>query len=528
MPESVRHSNKSYLPGQRQRAWATGWVILASVALYGYALGRADTALLEPGAVAMAFQIACWAIALILLARRHPLGQLRISDPGVLAMLWSAMYFIYPSVVWFQGGRIPDSVALTTESGVLLFWLHGLFMLGFVIGYLLLTRTLGRRAVKLDTTHLPSGKWMYLLWFLPFIWAILVRLMSGGGLLPEATYGEMWYGLHADIQRARAAGGLAYLWVQINSKIYFYPPLVQSIGGGLLLVHALQAKKGQLQALLLLLGGIAAILFFGSGGRSGMMIVLIAFAFADFLCGPLPWRYAVAAGLLGLVLMGFMGIFRTFINLGLQRGVQMTIETFSAGQTPGLLPEFTSMLGKEALAIRLFGDQGIQGPIYLVWSVLQLVPSQLLPYKFEWYATSDILAGEMLRDAAALGGGTAGAMIGDGYRLGGVWGVPVLAALLGAIFGLAQRWLHAGVRWGIQGPVLLKVALLAGLYGWTFNIIRADLSVLLYTLLYNVVIPWLVLSALLNRRTSVWVKPVPLLHTTMPAEASGPTTGSSK
>jgi len=494
----------------RNCAWA-GWIVLSAMGIYAYAILAAAPDRLVQGALAMAFQIACWTIALVLLTRREPTGHLRLCDPGVLVMLWGAIYLIYPSIVWFQADPIPFSNALSLETGVLLFWLHGLFFLGFTAGYLGLCGRPSGGIGKLDTQDLPSGWLFFLIPFIPLLWSTLTRVASGGGLFPAATYGEATIGGYAELEATRSAGGLDYLWAQIYSKVAFYPIIMQGVGTGLILIRTIKRRQGRLRTCLFLSLGILFTLFAGSGRRTEVFFILaIALIFVDMIIGPLPWRKLAAVALVGLVIFEFFGYFRANRGLGFSLGLWESYQSLLTADRSISLGEFTLMLSKEALAVKIFRAAGIEGPMYLVQSVLLIVPSQLLPGKFDWTPTRDILTKEMIGQyAAASGIGAAGTMVGDGFRFADIPGVLLLAVILGSAFGLTQRWLASEVRRGIQGPILLKAVLVAGLYGWTYNTIRTDLAEVIYIFFYNLIVPWLVLSVFLPERgLSVWTKPL--------------------
>ena len=145
--------------------------------------------------------------------------------------------------------------------------------------------------------------------------------------------------------------------------------------------------------------------------------------------------------------------------------------------------EFTCMLGKEAVAIDLFREP--DGGRYLAEQFLGLLPSQFRPEKLTWWPTQDVLSEEILGPPVHQGIGVAGTGIGGAYRSAGVPGVFFMAVLLGAILGGVQRWVSQ-VPWPrLSGPVLLRLAIGAGIYAETFLLVRSDLGELLRFLLYN-------------------------------------------
>ena len=125
------------------------------------------------------------------------------------------------------------------------------------------------------------------------------------------------------------------------------------------------------------------------------------------------------------------------------------------------------------------------------------MPSQIFPDKLNMQFTRDILSEKILGSHSAEAGfGSAGAAIGDGYRIAGIWGVPLLASIFGVILGLTERFVIGTSIWHLDVSIF-RIAIFAGLCGWTFLIIRSDLAELLQTILYNSVLPLLVVSALL-------------------------------
>jgi hypothetical protein len=170
------------------------------------------------------------------------------------------------------------------------------------------------------------------------------------------------------------------------------------------------------------------------------------------------------------------------------------------------------MFTKEMYAVSIFDTSRSEGIPYLINSILFVVPSQIYPAKLSFSPTHVILTISMLGGGAYKQGiGTAGTMIGDGYRFLGTVGVFTWACVLGSAFGMTRRWLSSDVKPKIQGPVLLKIILLSGLYAWIYNIIRTDLSEMIYIFIYYLFIPWIFLSKfVLHTRPNIWIDPLKL------------------
>ena len=83
------------------------------------------------------------------------------------------------------------------------------------------------------------------------------------------------------------------------------------------------------------------------------------------------------------------------------------------------------------------------------------------------------------------------------------------AALFGIILGQVRKWGTRDAKGG-NPPELLRVALMAGLTGFTVILIRSDLAGVLTYVVYVLLIPWWVLRLLLTGNQH-WLRPVPLM-----------------
>jgi oligosaccharide repeat unit polymerase len=289
--------------------------------------------------------------------------------------------------------------------------------------------------------------------------------------------------------------------------VSFYPDTALGLACGLLLATALRTRSTR--RTYRSLGVIAALALItyllGDGARSPVVIsVVLAIMFADIIAGPIKLKTIAPAIALLLLAFMFAGYFRTYRDQGVVDAATLAVQDLRSSDEQRTSGEFISMLSKEAAIVDLYRQTAPEGVTYLFQSVLELVPSQLLPQKLDWDRTASTLSQAFLRSGADLGAGVAGTNIGDGYRFAGALGVAVLACIFGGILGIVQRWsmqVQAGAK---SGPVLLRLALAASYNSLGVVIIRASLGEMLVYLLYGVVLPWLVLSSLI-RRPSAWV-----------------------
>lgn len=225
------------------------------------------------------------------------------------------------------------------------------------------------------------------------------------------------------------------------------------------------------------------------------MICIVGLVFADSLCGPIRWKFLLPALVVGLLIFDLLGAYRTYRNQPFGLAISAAFEEFSS-RDYSRLGEFTGMLGKEALVRQLVDGRGrYLGTDYLVRQSLYLIPSQIAPVKLETESTGEMLSRIMLGPIYKSGAGAAGTTIGDGYRMAGSAGVPLLGALLGSIIGLSERFIRGGNK--SRSPnSLFRLAIFSGLCGWTYLIIRSDLGELLVILFYDVALPLLVVGVI--------------------------------
>ncbi len=455
-------------------------------------------------APALLFQSLCWTVGFLIIVHTSAKQRLRLCEPGPLIFGLLLLYCIYPSLTWCRVQRLPLNVVLSTSDANVLFMLHGLFFLGIAIGYRLLRR---ERPGFMEhvSSRLPSPLPLLIAAMSVIAITTVSRVLSGGQIIPSVNYDTNWTSAFDQVNHLRSEGGATYIYAQILSKISTYPAAAFGIGCGLLLGKTLRAGRKPLRTIGII--GLLALAnyVFGEGERSPVIVALIiTILFADAIAGPISLRSIGPA--LAILLLGFMfaGYFRMYREYGVAEAVSLAATDLWENNEEYTAGEFTAMLAKEAVMLDRSRNQEAEGLEYIYENVVELVPSQIAPAKLTWKPTAILLSEELLgRLYQAKGAGVAGATIGDGLRLAGVLGVPVLGLLFGGVFGLIQRWSFRSAGVSPQ-PVLLRLALAAALYGFAFVVIRGSFGELLVYVLYGVVIPWFLLSSVMRGR-SAWL-----------------------
>lgn len=462
--------------------------------------------------LALAFQMGCYVFSWIILLY-YLGGRLRFSDPAVLFLLWGGAFLIYPSLVWVRGGVFRYQFAMTLSNVISLFWLHGLFFLGFIVVHLVLRNKKPWMVSRYDLRQLPSGWFLFFCMLIPLGMSVLFRLLTIGQILPYDSYGSSWYDLQSTITAARSAGGISLLLTQIQSKVWFYPVLIQALGAGLILVYSIRRRQDFSRKVLLLFLILMLSLVLGSGGRGGVMIILIiALVFADMVARPLNWRRLFILFLGCLLFFEFYGYFRVFSTMGFESGISKAYQALQEDAVDGFqIRELTIMLSKEAVGLELFRTMPKEGFEFLLASLAAIIPNQFLPFRLDYAGvTSELLSLNLLEKQAEMGGGVAGAMIVDGYRFGGPIGVFLLGGILGAIFAIAQNWLVRDMK-DDRGLIPLKCLLIAGFYANIYQVFRGSLGYVFSICFFNVIVPWIFLHHFLSRsKFRYWITPLSL------------------
>jgi hypothetical protein len=486
-------------------------IVGGGLAIFLYSCYTADPEFLRAAEGAMAFQVGAWTLALVMCVWMSPGKDLRISDPAVLVLGWTTLYFLYPTIFWLQG-NVSKPLWLAsnvgTSSAVFLMWLHGLFILGFISSYLFFWNRSPVFPQPANIKVLPRGWLLYLLPFSLPILETLIRFSTTGVLFPTLTHGEGADQVYQAVTAAQAKGGLLQLWEQIFYKFGYFALVIQGAGIGLILAHTVYSRRNLARNLLILGGGLLLSILLGGGERSSYITAyLIGLIIADLLVGPIAWRHLIVA--LGLVFLffEFFGIFRNLRDQGYEYAFYQAWEELSLSGFD--LPEFLGMLGKEAIGINVF--KWPEGLNYLVDTCLRLIPSQIYPEKFALTTTVEVLGREIYGKLYERGMGVGGAMIVDGWRFCRTLGVPLLGALIGVIYALAQNWLSKDSRTRMKGPVLFKLVLVAGFYGASYQALRMELFDYVSGFLYFIFLPWIVfLYVSRSRRQTIWSEPITL------------------
>jgi hypothetical protein len=430
----------------------------------------------------------------------------------VLFLLLTGAYLIYPTGLWLRGGISLDPASGTYIPAV--FYAHGIFILVFMAAFLWISRNSPWDGPRIDTHGLPSSFWVLAV-PLAFLFAVAAaRAATTGTLLPSNTYSDRWLDLTTSLESARSAGGFSYLVTQVASKFALLPNFALGIGFGLVIAKAYQNRNGRWRLILASLAVAALVQFLGLASRSGaLIVVLVAVFLADLLTGLVRWRHVLALGSALLLIFVFFGYFRNVENQGLATGVSYV---FRQVATPGgqdlAVSEFELMLVKDTTGARIFENQN-GGLAYVVGSIDNLVPSQLLPSKLDQETTASALARELLGAGAVESGhGVANSTIAAGFRIGGLWGITVEAVLAGLLFGGVARWLRRPRAGNHQRPELLRLSLAAVFLASSFEFVRGEFGTSLGLVFYTLVLPWAVLNLLLSGRAKrAWLSPLPLL-----------------
>ncbi|MEZ4406840.1 MAG: hypothetical protein R3A52_10230 [Polyangiales bacterium] len=259
----------------------------------------------------------------------------------------------------------------------------------------------------------------------------------------------------------------------------------------------------------------AALVVLIGGARSGVALTFfVSLCVADWLVGPLKWRWLAVLAFVGLAFFNLFGVYRGVQDRPLDEAITMTFEGYEErSDAEGSSAEGASMLVKEHYGVTYVDATGAQlGAEFVMQQLLWVLPQQVIPEKSTWFNVSSWLTREMLNDALVrAGGGTAGAMLVDGYFIAGEIGEIVLGLLLGAIFGVVVRLLLFPER-RIGGVPFWRVALVMTLAHHSIVFVRADLGSLVVTVLYFIIIPVVSLQLIrsLWRDDDPWLQPVKL------------------
>lgn len=470
------------------------------------------------------FEIMLWTLILLTVMERHPRHEVRMSEPTLSVLGWMFYYFIKPGLTWLQGVRFAyessSTVFLDPDLVSRVQYLHMIYMGGFFTVYLLLaprialaagTPTASSPATD-DDRKLPTV-WFFLgLGLFPYVSEAVTRVVTTGSILPTRSYGASTSEAFDALSESRYVGGSDYFLTQILSKIWYVPLLALGLGYGVMLARFVKTKRWTMAAIFF--AHVPLLFLLGPGSRSYTVFpLLLAVMIADMIAGPFKWRYFLMAVAAGLPLLDLYGVFRGHQDLALR-------EAYSATQDSLVLQgdmantEDSTMLVKEAFCV-LYAEhtRNFLGIDYFIDNFLAVIPSQFVADKARLWNTANFLSDAFLGGAAAQGSGTAGASVGDGYLVGGEFGVFSVAGTYGAILAAVMRFgtSAGGTR---VGPVAWRYYLAIFFTVQSNQFIRSDLCVTLTYVLYYVLFPGLVFAAIgpsLVPPKSFWLQRLPLL-----------------
>ena len=487
-------------------------LVVAVVALSALVLSGLPRGFALGWTVPFVVQVVAWSVVFWLLARREDNGIPRISDPGVMVLLWAAAYLVLPSFLWLRGWQLPLATDLSADRAVHLMWLHTLYISSFGCAYLWLRGRSRSGREGMARRALPGGWMLFLVPAGVVVAAAGFRWLTTGSPLPTQTYGSAWFDLQASLQAARSGGGLTFIIAQLDSRLAIYIPLIQGIGAGLLLVNARLDRRGLGRKALVVAATLVLMAVLSTQPRSSILVVaLIAVVFADLIGPPIRWRYVFVIVALGLFLFVFLQYFRAVGGETFGNRIATAYHGLAAGAGSGPLSEFTSMFGKEAAALTIFPPGSYDGIQHLIAGLSAPLPSQILPPSLQTTSTAVVISAHFLDPRfTTAGAGVAGSAIGDGIRTWGTMGVALVGAVFGAVYGALRRWSLRPPKLG--EPTLFRLAVCSGIFSWAVIVIRADLTNLVLLLVYYIAIPWVLakLFATSGRRSALLLTPADL------------------
>lgn len=481
----------------------TQWLIVAwalAVTVVAVFTAEPDRVVALPSVIAT---IVTWGAALIVVTLRAPRGQIRISDPGVLVLLWAGYYFLLPAISWLQAKQLflEDVLGLAVSPEAMMHaqGLHLLFLVVFATSYCVIVKRFGFVPLSIVQVNecLPRARWVILAGSVPMLLEVIRRLVTTGSIAPDMEYGLAMSVQQNAIDASRASGGLDYLLTQIQFKTQFYGVIVLGIGLGLIFVRAWKTRNWWI---LIAFHVAAPLWMLMSGGSRSTAIFpfLIALLLSDLIAGPIPWRYLLTIALAGYAFFWFYGFFRANQSVDLSSALSATISDIGEARELDLAEaENSAMLLKEAWAIDRVDSVGESGiPRYLFDLVTSPVPQQILENKPP--ANSEFLTREMVGDALADSGfGVAGSTVVEGYLAGSELGVAVVAMVLGLLAGFVVQTLGVP-KGGARSVPFWRIALLATTLSQAVAFIRGDAGGLVVYALYYVLVPIVILTGLVR------------------------------
>jgi len=455
----------------------------------------------DPIFVGMTFQLLSFFVVLILLQNSHS-ERLTVGNLGLLFSLVCLCYLLFPSIIWFtkNGINIPYGDYVTDEIGALLCWLHGLYILAFVTGYLILDRP-SQKIRTFGRIQIPPGFLLLIVTVVVLVLIVIIRqAMSTGQILLQQDRGASTLESYEAGIKSIQMGGLRLLFHQFLNKLTEFNFLFIGIGIGL--VYAKNASKKLRSLFLLIIVVFATSLFvvFTGGGRGpGLIAMLMGLIFFDYIMGPVRWRYLFVLLLIGVVGAEFIAYAR-FLTGDSHNTLGDWVSYWM--DTGDKFFELTVMFGKEAVVVSEVKSTGESwGLTYFAQILLKIIPQQIMPLKAQFPSVSEWLSNLLLSaDTIERGSGLAGTAIGEGYLVAGVPGVAIIGGVTGIILGIVQRWLL-----GSNDTRLWQLIPLVYVAGNLLFVLRSDLYALMNTMILGVLPLWLFL-----RSISRWLGPASL------------------
>lgn len=439
-------------------------------------------------------------LAVVTLTTRDPLGTLRLSNPALTMVGWMFYYFVKPTFTWLQGYRMifESSSTIILDASIVaeVQFQHCYFMGAFFTAYMLIAPRRVVLPIFTSDSQPPLRVLSFILLGLaPYVGTMADRIATTGSIFPSASYGQAVAAEADTLFESRAEGGAGYFLTQVLSKVWYFPLMALGLGYGVLMSRYVSQKRWLSVAAIF--AQVPVLLVLGSGSRSGTIYpFLLAIIIADALAGPFRWWRLTPLMAVALRAFDFYGFFRGHQQEGFQAGIESSLRDIDAAPETAMSEDAT-MLTKEAYCLFLVNHgRDYKGIEYFGEQLLQLLPAQLAPEKMRIVNTADFLSNELI-GYGRYASGVAGAMVGDGYFIGGTLGVVALSVVLGLIFG-------AVVRWGMSGSngqaVLWRYLLMLMISVQSTQYIRAELSVVLVQILYYVVMPALLMRVLSDSR----------------------------
>jgi hypothetical protein len=461
---------------------------LTAAILVLYLAGLESSGMDVEALTAIIFQFGAYALAWALLVAKDSGPRLTIGNLGKLYACHCGAYLIFPSVLWFARSNIniPYGEYVTAAIGTQLIWLHGIYILAFFGAYTLTSRA-NTEVRNLSPDRIPSGFAATVACTGLLAFLLTQKMLSGGiaGLERSSTVSEIY---QKSVEATRTGGTLLFLY-QVGNRLRSFFCCLTGVFLGTEISRAKSQTERRLPVLILTVFASVALLAISGGGRMLLMITAsAALVTADYLVGPLKWRYLAPLAVLAILVSEYVVYVRS--NIDELKTPSAWMPTFV--DYPDKFFEQAIMFGKEAVVVTDVHTTGVQwGPTHLVHSALMVIPRQLLPGKENWNTIAEYLRTMLLGSEVNTGAGLAGTAIGEGYITARTLGVLSVGLIGGLILGACQRLLLGGMR---SRPRVWVIIPLAYLSANSIFLLRSDLNSLFDALVFGVIPLWMVLK----------------------------------